>query len=320
MKALKKCTSVLNSLLAAFLALGLGTRGAAALDAWDSPGYGDAALQTDDKVERLKGEFLRAKADQQVQIARELGIACFDAGQLSEAFYYLFFYASSAKNSTDADDVLSLLAEVEPELKASLCRLEIRAPQTGALICETWGHKTCYRPPFAKYYKSGRVKLNVRAPGYESKEFDFELSVGIPTTRLALLELVSEERPPEIAGSVGRTEWPWVVGGAGLAVLCVASILEFVAFDRYDEMDSREDILRSYPGLGLHEAAKAANRDFMDEVRPLNYAAGSLFVIGGAALATGVVWYLLEDVRGGTPVVAPVVNSELTGFQVQLEF
>jgi hypothetical protein len=149
---------------------------------------------------------------------------------------------------------------------------------------------------------AGRVPdaRDVTGAAGESRDVTLRLAVPAPTpTSPSSPSRV--ESPP--ASSASRT-LALVVGGVGVAGVAAGSVLGVVALSKKSTLQ-RES---TDPSVG---AARFASD--LDGARSVATASTVLFIVGGAALATGVTLWLTAPSPGGAPPVALGVRAQVAG-------
>ncbi|MFH1530581.1 MAG: tetratricopeptide repeat protein [Pseudomonadota bacterium] len=246
----------------------------------------------------------RAVGVVRIQTARNLGNAYGSLGRFAEAWAYLD-QARAEEPAADPglDKALSFL---EGKLRETHVRVELRSSPDGAILV-IGGRESRHRvrAPRTWWLRPGEVLVSLAKDGFLDEERSITVSPETREVTLALEPLPEPARAPVVAPSVAPPPrpavWPrWAALGGGAALAAAGGLLHFLAWRQNRSLEDR------YPTGAPGHPVPVANREaytraFEDEVTPKLLTSYALYGIGGAAMVTGVILWLLED-RSPEPV------------------
>jgi len=125
----------------------------------------------------------------------------------------------------------------------------------------------------------------------------------------------------------------WSLGtiGAGLVLGAAGGVVHYLAWDTNTTVHREAEQMGNELAPGDSAAAQAAadayyDREYLERVQPYKTASAILYGIGGAAVASGLVWYLLTDWSSDLPAgeggfsLAPLVPGNAVGVSSQWTF
>jgi hypothetical protein len=192
-------------------------------------------------------------------------------GKLPEAVQALEQYLEQA----DPDDPNMDVARARVStLRERLAKTSIRvvdAPEGASIFVDgkPWGRTP--RPDPIPVEPGSHVVV-VRLAGHQ----DFRATVGVPAGQS--VEVAPEM---EVGGAGKRSIAPYIVGGAGAALVLVAGITGGIA-------------------LSKAKGADTADSDAADSARSMARVADVLGIVGGAAIGAGIVWWILDRRKNRT--------------------
>jgi len=117
-------------------------------------------------------------------LAKNLGIAAFELGDLTAAYYYFAFSLEIDRTSpwklANRPKVEKALAQIEQSLGAANGKVEIKsAPTPNAVVCiALGGGKRCFKAPFKTYLTPGRYGVTFTTRGEEMSARSFSVAAG----------------------------------------------------------------------------------------------------------------------------------------------
>lgn len=233
------------------------------------------------------------------QTIRNLGNAYGSIGQFAEAWAYL----DQARTEDPADDpgLDKAILFLEGKLRETHVRVTLRSDPEGAIVT-VGGQESPHEihEPTTWWFRPGDVLVSIWKDGYIGEERSIRISA---ETREIILELeplpdpepvtvpvIAETAPPPAR----RRGWPkWAALGGGAALATAGGVLHFMAWRKNRDLEDR------YPTGSPGHPVPVANRDaynsaFDDQVTPKLLSSYALYGIGGAAIVTGAVLWLLE--------------------------
>ena len=230
-----------------------------------------------------------ASGDVRVQILQNLGKAYGSLKQNPEAWAYLSAAGRAGGGGQDAVEFL------EKALSDSHVKVAIATEPPGALVTiGPHGGPHRFAAPVTWWFSPGENELSVSAPGYGERRDSVMVLRDTTDIDIVLEPLVVEQPQPPQRESVTLKTWGWIALGTGTALAVAGGAIHYVAWDR------NEELLELYPPGSPGAPAAAAdrtkyNRAFDSEVQPRLYSAWAFYGLGGAALASGLVLWLLDD-------------------------
>jgi hypothetical protein len=186
-------------------------------------------------------------------------------GKLPEAVQALEQYLEQADPDDPNMDVGRARVSTLRERLAKTSIRVVDAPEGASIFVDgkPWGRTP--RPDPIPVEPGSHVVV-VRLAGHQ----DFRATVGVPAGQ-------SVEVAPEMeVGAAGkRSIAPYIVGGAGAAMVLVAAITGGIA-------------------LSKAKGADTADSDAADSARSMARVADVLGIMGGAAIGAGIVWWILD--------------------------
>jgi hypothetical protein len=289
------------------------------------------------------------------RVHKLLGYSYMKLEMLPESWHHLTIYLeSSATEDTTAG---GWLQEVEAALKQThvrvgfSCRpegltLTVPASKPGAA-----GHSPFRIPPvvsgvegrsaFVWWFRPGKHTVNADAPDHEPSTVEIDVrergDSGMREIRLAAVTPISTEPAPthtELAkdgllvtdhsairnrnSAIAR----WALIGSGIGLGVVGGVLHGVGYSRNEDLHDRYLNRASYPDPD--KARSLYDSEFGEQVRPLQISAYVLYGVGGAALAAGVLTWLVGDPLAGDKKVdvsaLPTVGPHHAGAVFQWTF
>ena len=275
--------------------------------------------------------FFLAEGEDELKIAKNLGIAYYKLGEYEPAFYFLSFFALRCSDPTRTAKVQKAAADLTAKLSPGRGKVGLNTvPQGATVYVDERLPENRYKTPVVWYFAPGQHRFIVEGEGDDGQVSNFMVREGDLQVFEVTLDRAADGGngdggttdggtpigPPPVNGGEetdGQSPWPWALMGAGLVIGGVGGYYEYRALDERDAIarEGTEKMTGADP-MNETQANEWMNGEFDDRVVPNNNTAIGFFVGGGLAVAGGVAWLLLEDRDSGgettmslVPLVVP---------------
>ena len=316
---------LLKSLVPSVLLLSLPVHAQSPSPSSESERAADLAKQErfDEAIDIWLGILDQVEGDDLATVQKYLGVAFKRTGRFPAAHHFLSLYCISSRGTGDPT-AATWLEEVNSELDKSYFNILISCGPAGATVrvpVAVGTHRQVeFACPVSWWFEPGSHTIEVSRSGYVSQTVDIFVDPGSEDGR-RLVTLVPEGQAPP-AGPLAGGDSPdtviaapaepseghtaeWVLFGTGATLVAAAAGLQTWAYFRNEDLHSD---YRSQEGLTADEAKQAYDDAYDDKVVPLQTSAYVLYGVGGAAVITAAVLWLLDDEDAGSTVarLAPV--------------
>lgn len=250
-------------------------------------------------VDRLDGENL-------ILAHRYLGIAYMQLGMLPESWYYLTRYlGSSGREDVQAG---GWLQGVEAKLKQTHVKVSFSCEPQHALLrlppslpTSLPVQQAC---PLSWWFKPGKYMVHAQMDKFEAQDVDVDVraqgdSGGREIRLMALAAVVDPGKADgqdgahpslveESTGLVDRTP-EWVLLGGGAAAIATGGILQWLAYSH------NEELYKDLKAATDSGAQSRYDKSYDSDVWPKELSAYILYGVGGAALITSAVLWMMRD-------------------------
>jgi hypothetical protein len=296
--------------------------------------------------------FIAGTADQRTMLSRALGIVCYQDKRYNEAWYYLKYHLAHCPENERPEKLELALADISTLFPAQADVTLTADPEDCLVYIDEKQEGSALATPLSWYFEPGEHRFIVEREGMESIEKPFEVEQGGERLRLEvwLKPLPPPEVPPIVTpgggkladdghgGGVGPdlgsgpingqplvvanpdpvrpSYWPWVLLGTGAALAGTGGAFMYLALDAGADVETKADEwqLKVNTGEMEHEdALRLRDDEWEDKVMPKEIAAYTLLGFGTAALATGIVWWILEPDGETKPTAAFLAPMPLPG-------
>ena len=293
--------------------------------------------------------FFVATGEDEIKLAKNLGIAHYKLKDYENAHYFLSFFVEKCADAPERTrKSKTTLVKIAERLAPGRSSVTLRTDPADAVIHvgeKKEGNR--YKAPLFRYFEPGEHTVVLEKEGRATVEKTFRTESGRP---LVLTEKIPLETKvaggdrgdggtpipvdpgvsKEVETDSWTAYWPWVSIGAGAALLATGGVYEYLAVDTnndiadlcqgkyelYDETNGTE-------GWSWKDANTELNRRFDDEVVPKNAVAISMFIAGGTAVVLGAGWLLFgpdEPPKMGRARLTPVMMPAGGGVAVDIGF
>ena len=257
---------------------------------------------------------------------KALGLAYKKLGRQAEAWHHLTIYLqSSGKEDTAAG---AWLEEVEKELAKGHVKVTINCQPAGAsLIIDPApaGPRPSYACPLTWWFLPGKHRVHAELVGFKAQSEDVDVRErGDTGNRQIVLAKIESERPIPMPGEIGpdvtidpggiakpaepkaqpSRALEWVLIGSGLALGITGGVLQGVAYGDNEDLYAKYADTTDFPDG--EEGKRQYDAAYQDEVRPREISAYVLYGVGGAAVATGAILWLVRRPGNRTEEKTPL--------------
>lgn len=293
--------------------------------------------------------FLIAYGEDEIKLAKNLGIAHYKLKDYDKAHYFLsYFVEKCGKAPKRTEKAKTTLLGIAEQLAPGRSSVTVRTEPADAFVYvgkKDEGNR--YKAPLFWYFGPGEHTVVLEKEGRATVEKTFRTESGKP---LVLTEKIPLETKvaggdrgdggapipvdpgvsKEVEADLWTDLWPWVSIGAGAALLATGGVFEYLAVDANNDIaDLCQDKYETYDGGDTENgwdwttANNEMNQRFDDQVAPKNTIAISMFLAGGAAIAVGASWLFLspdDRMTGAGARFAPMLMPAGGGVAVELGF
>jgi hypothetical protein len=212
-------------------------------------------------------------------------------GRLVEA-YALFVESGDEAARTNKPGRATFARDRAAALQMKLVRVTLRvaAPDTAGLAIKLSGRELPRREwTKPQILVPGSIVVDASAAGRDPVHVETTANAGaeleIPVPALVANEVVVDKSPPQTSPRAERSKLPWIVGGAGVALIGTSLGIGLHTKMRYDT------------------AYKAGDKAGVDGAIRESYIATGIGIAGGVALAVGIVLYVRDRPRDSVAIV-----------------
>lgn len=271
--------------------------------------------------------FFRASGEDELKLAKNLGVAYRRLDDLDKIFYYFSYrYAllPPQKREAKLKDALLLLTEA---LSPGKTLVEVTVDRPGATVyIDRIAPENRFKAPMWWFFEpgeytvfviEGRLKeekvLKVKAGG------DQKLHVQLQEKPLTIPDPPQEPTRPSKGQRIGS----WITLGGGVALGAVGGILCGVAYSRSVDIQDEAETKFEEDESQAAEIEQDRGRRMDDEVHPLRNSGIALIVVGAGAAVGGIVWAAVnygKEKKSKVSFSPAITPDGTTGFSFAMTF